>query len=391
MIGVPIARIRGIEIRVQVGWILVVAIVAALTIVQLDGSVPGLPPIATWVLGALAGIGFFGSTLVHDLAHALTARRRGVDVSSLVVSFFGGTTPLDPASREPGADLAIAASGPIASVVLGLALGGVAIGIATGQGDVVAAISQVFAVLGVLNLMLGLVNLAPAYPLDGGRIVRAAVWRRNGSEAGGWRAAAATGRLTGLLVVAAGLGIALNDQLTNGAMAALSGWFLILSSRAIRERIKVDALIGGLTVADVMEAGPTTVGPGLTVDTIAGQLLDTESPTTAVPVVEDSVVQGIIGVREIRRLRSGQWGATRVAAVMARPPRMAVVRPADALAAAVERLQRSGLDGLPVLDGTDLVGVLTRRAVGLAVRARSGKDQAPDPNAGRGGGRRAGG
>ena len=370
MIGVPIARIRGIEIRVQLGWVVVVALVAALAVTQIADAAPTLGGPLQWLLGTAVGVGFFLSAMLHDLAHGLTAKRRGVAVPALVVSFFGGTTPLDPASPEPSDDLAIAASGPLLSTAVGAILAVLAVVVGTSGPLFVLAVGQVLAVLAVLNLMLGLVNLVPSYPLDGGRIVRAIVWRRRGSERAGWSAAGAIGRLTGFVVVAIGLGVLFTGEATDGAMVALSGWFLVLSSRGIQERVKVEALIGEAIVADVMERDPVTIHPTLTVDTIASQLLDPDSTTTAVPVVEGSTVEGIIGVRQVRRLRASDWGSTRIGTVMGRPPRMPILAPGDSLLAAVEALQRSGFDGVPVLDGADLVGVLTRRAVGLAVNAR---------------------
>ncbi len=371
MIGVPIARIFGIEIRVQFGWVLVVALVAALAVIQVGTAVPSLPGPVQWVLGGAVGIAFFVSAMLHDLGHALMARRRGVTVDSILVSFFGGTTPADATAPAAGDDLAIAASGPLVSVALGIALAMVALGFDSLGSEIGVALGQIIVVLAVLNILIGLVNLIPAYPLDGGRIVRALAWRRSGTIKGGWSAAASTGRLSGLVALSIGGGLFLTGEITNGAMVALSGWFLILSSRAIRERQKVDTLIGDLLVSDAMERNPTTVQPGLTVDTLAGQLLDGETPTTSIPVMDGSSVVGMLGVREVRRLRRGAWGMTRVGDAMAKPPRMVELAPGAGLVEAVERLHRSGLDGLPVILDGALQGVLTRRSVGQVVRDRT--------------------
>lgn len=381
MIGVPVARILGIEVRLQLGWVLVVALVAALATVQVAEVDPTVQPVVQWLLGGVVAFGFFLSALAHDMSHALLARRRGVEVRSIVISFFGGATPLDPASPNPGDDLAIAVAGPAVSIALGaaLALGATTLGAAGGAALVVA---QVLAVLAVLNLILGLVNVIPAYPLDGGRIVRAFAWRRTGLERDGWRAAGATGRIVGTLVIFVGVAVILVGDVTNGAMLALSGWFLLLSSRAIRERVKVTDLIGELSVGDVMERDGPTVHPGLTVDTFAGQLLDGEVSTTAIPVLRDEEVIGILGVRQVRRLRRGDWATARVEDVMARPPRLPMLDPGEGLVGAVERLQRAGLDGLPVVEKGRLVGVLTRRSIGLAVQARTAVHGTPGAVAG---------
>jgi CBS domain-containing protein len=215
-----------------------------------------------------------------------------------------------------------------------------------------------------------LINLVPAYPLDGGRIVRDLAWRRTGSERTGWRAAYFTGRFTGLLVITIGILMLLPRGDVTGAMVALTGWFLILSANAVRDRVRLDDLVGGHTVSEAMEAEPATVHPGLTVDTFAAQLLDGASPVTAVPVVEGEEVVGLLGVGQVRRLLPRRWATTRVADVMARPPRLTFLAPGDALKGALERMQRTGLDGLPVLEDGRLAGVLTRHGIARFVQGR---------------------
>ena len=370
MIGVPIARLFGIEIRVQLGWIIVLALIAVLAVNELETVEPTLGDAGRWLVAGLVALGFFGSAVIHDLAHALVARRRGVEVPAIAVSFFGGSTPLDPSAPVARDELAAAVAGPAASIALAGVLGvvGLAAGsVGTAPLNLVAAL---MGVLVVLNLLLGGVNLVPAYPLDGGRIVRALIWLRTGSERSGWISAAATGRLAGILGVVVGLAVAILGPTTTGAMIALSGWFLFLSARTISDRLRVESMIGGLHVEDAMEQTPITVQPGLTVDTLAGQLLDGESTMTAVPVVENDRVVGMLGVREIRRLRPNKWATTRVEEVMVKPPRLPIVAGKDTLIAALERLQRAGLDGIPVLDGEALIGVLTRRSVGQLLHER---------------------
>lgn len=372
MNGVPIARIGGIEVRVQLGWILVVAMVAALAVGRIGTTVPSVALPIQWLLGGIVGVAFFLSAMVHDLAHAIVASRRGIEVPSVVVSFFGGTSPTDPTSDVPGDELAIAISGPIVSILVGLALAPVALAVHGIGSDLGQAAGEIVADVSFVNLLIGLVNVVPAYPLDGGRIVRAIAWRQSKSVTRGSTVAAITGRVFGLGVIAVGALVFALGEITTGAMIALIGWFLVLSSRAIRERMKVDALIGGVTIGDAMERDPATVHPGLTVDTMAGQLLDPESETTAVPVVENDAVVGVVGVREIRRLRRAAWATSRVADIMVKPPRLALLGPDQELVEGLDRLQGSGLDGVPVVDDGRLVGILTRRAIGAAVRDKTG-------------------
>ncbi len=377
--GIPIARLFGIEIRVQFSWAVVLALVAVIAIGQLKEVEPGLSDAVAVLLGGVVALGFFVSSVWHDLAHALVARRRGVEVKSIGVSFFGGATPLDPGSTKPGDDAAIAISGPIASLVLGgLFFALMAVAIAAGG---FTAAAGVLAVLGFLNIVLGLVNLVPAYPLDGGRIVRDLAWRRTGSERSGWRAAARTGRLTGLVVIGVGITVLVGRGDMTGAMIAITGWFLVLSANSVRDRVRLDDLVGGHLVSDAMDADPLTVTPNLTVDTFAAQLLDGETPVYAVPVIENEAIVGLLGVAQVRRIRRSEWANTRVEDVMAKPPKLTFLAPTDPLKQGLERIFHAGLDGLPVLDDGRLLGMLTKRGIGRFIGERSAGLKGPVPPA----------
>jgi Zn-dependent proteases len=376
LMGIPIARIFGIEIRVQVGWAFVLALVAVIAVGQLTSVDPQLEQVTAWILGGIVAFGFFLSSVSHDLAHALVARRRGIDVRSIAVSFFGGATPLDPSSPDPGDDAAIAASGPLASIAIGGVLFALMLG-AISLGERFNEAAGVLAVLVFLNMVLGFVNLVPAYPLDGGRIVRDLTWRKSGSEQAGWRAASRTGRITGWLIVAIGIAYLIVVGDMTGAMIALTGWFLVLSSNTVRDRVRLDELVGDHLVREAMEETTTTLSPGLTVDTFAAQLLNGESPVSAVPVTRGDQIIGLLGASQLRRMRRGQWATTRVEDVMATPPKLTFLAPTDSLRRGLERIHRAGLDGLPVLDDDRLVGVLTRRGIGRFVAERSARLKAP--------------
>ncbi|HJW22203.1 MAG TPA: site-2 protease family protein [Candidatus Limnocylindrales bacterium] len=377
MIGVPVARVLGIEIRVQLGWVFVLALIGVLAVDEIQAVATDIEPALAWFLGGVVAAGFFLSSAIHDLVHAIVARRRGIAVPAIAVSFFGGATPLDPTAPAARDDLAIALAGPLASLgVAGacaiLGAGAAAIG---GDGRLVATI---LAALLVLNLLLGTVNLVPAYPLDGGRVIRALAWARSGSERTGWRTAATSGRVSGLVAVGLGFVLIALGGTWNGAMLALAGWFLILSARTIGDRVRVDELIGGLTVGDAMEPATVTVHRSLTLDTFAGQLLDGTSPMVAVPVVEDDLVVGLVGVRQVRGVRQNRWPTTRVEDVMVQPPRLVLLKPEDDLAASVAAIGRAVVDGLPVVDaGGRLVGLLTRTGLRSVVAGRLGRAGTP--------------
>ena len=372
MIGVPVARVLGIEIRVQLGWVLVLALIGALAVDQIQTASTGMEPAIAWLLGGLVAAGFFLSSAIHDLVHALVARSRGIAVPAIAVSFFGGSTPLDPTATTARDDLAIALSGPAASLAIAGVCAVLGAGAAAVGGDL-TTIATILAAMLVLNLLLGGVNLVPAYPLDGGRVVRAIAWARSGSERTGWRVAATSGRVTGLVAIGAGFILLAYGGTWNGVMVALSGWFLILSARSIRERVRLDELLGGLHVRDAMEEATVTVHRSLSIDTFADQLVSGTASMVVVPVVEDDAVVGIVGLRQVRGLRRDRWPTTRVQDVMVAPPRLVLLSPDADLTSSVGTIGQANVDGLPVVDGQGrLLGLLTRRGLRTFIGARIG-------------------
>lgn len=370
--GLPIARILGIEVRLQLGWVIVIALVAVIAEGQVAILEPTAEPAIRWLVGGVVAFGFLCSAVLHDLAHAVVARRAGIATTVVAVSFFGGATPLDPASDEAGPELRIAVAGPVASLAAAAVLTGLALVFGTIGGTALELAGAILIVLAVLNGILGGVNLIPGYPLDGGRIVRAAAWLRSGDVRRGWMVAAVTGRLSGFIVIAGGLAIAVNGDLTNGAMIGLCGWFLVLSARTIADRTKVEALIGDLRVRDVMEVDGPTVTGSLTVDTFAAQLLGGEDRRTAIAVLDDGALVGVIGIRQVERIGQKARATTKVEAAMVPLARLPRVSVDESLARAAERLTRSGVDGLPVFDGDAYAGLLTRYGVGRIIHERGG-------------------
>lgn len=371
MNGLPIARIAGIEIRVHVSWVIIIGLVAALGMTQIQVLAPSIGDPLRMVLALSVGVGFFLSALVHDLGHAFAARRRGVAVPVLFVSFFGGTTPLDPEARDGRSEIVIALTGPLTSIALGGSLTFIATGLDAIGGPIAGPLSVVSLVLGALNLLVGVANLIPAYPLDGGRVVRGIGWWRTGSELRGTMLAAAIGRILGWIIVGGGLAIALSGQMSNGILVAVSGWFLAMTARSLREQSQLQVLLEGVRIDEYVERDVARIAPGLTVDTFAAGLLEEGTPSAAA-IVGPAGLLGVLGSGQIRRLRRGRWATTRAEELMASVARMPPLELGGPIWPAVVRLRKSGLDGIAVVDASGLIGLFTRASVGRALRARQG-------------------
>jgi Zn-dependent protease/CBS domain-containing protein len=363
---VPIARLAGFEIRLHVSWIVVLAVITATVGSRIDSLDPGAEPLVRWLIGAGVAGAFLASALAHELGHAVVARRMGVTGGPVVVYFFGGAATAVLETRRPRDEATVALAGPLVSLVLGgaaLAFAGI---VGPVGGSPAAILAQIALVVGILDLVLGGVNLVPGYPLDGGRVVRALAWARSGDPVAGLLAAARTGRWLGMGLAAIGTGLILAVDSTDGLMLALCGWLLISTGRAVERTAGVERLLEGIRVGEIMEPEVTRVPAGLTLDTFADQVVD--GPEGAVSVVRGSDFVGMLGIRQIRRVGRSKWSQTHAGDIMTGTDALPTIDPDTTVRAALEHLTRTGLDGLPVMvDGT-IGGVVTRRAVADAIR-----------------------
>lgn len=372
MSGLPVARLFGIEIRLALSWVFVIAIVTVTIGGQLRAIQPEAPELLAWVIGGMASLGFLVATVAHELAHALVARRVGLDVPVISVHFIGGPAVVDVRAPTPRGEAAVALAGPLVSLAIGGGAVLIAFAVAAfGLNSVVAElIADVAFLVGSLCLVLAAVSIIPAYPLDGGRLVRAIAWARTGSDRRGAKAAGTVGRGIGWILIGSGLAVILVGEAGNGVMIALIGWFLGASSRSVDRWLLLDALVSGVRVDEAMEPELDTIGPQLTLDTFGSQVLDgTLGPV--LPVVRDDVLLGMIGSGQLRSVPQRDWPSTRTADVMIDAAELPSLRPDETLADGLERLRTSQLEGLPVLDGTKIRGMLTRRSIAVTLRARA--------------------
>jgi Zn-dependent protease/predicted transcriptional regulator len=366
MNAVPVARLFGFEIRVHVSWAIILAVIAVTAETRVTEIAPGAGPVGSWVVGGIIAAAFLLSALAHELGHALAARRAGLTGGPVIVYFFGGAASTRLETTRPRDEVIVALAGPLVSLAAAAVLLVVAlVGELAGEGPV-QAVGRVAFVIAVLNLLLGTVNLLPAFPLDGGRIVRGLAWARTSDPGRALRIAASTGRYIGILFATGGIVSILVIDTLDGLMLAVCGWFIVSSAGVVERSADIDATLEGISVADVMDHDVTGVPPGLTLDTFADQILDSASPAS-VPVLRGPDLLGMVGAKQVRRVRRDRWADTRAEDLMVSGDALPSVEPETSLRDALDRLHRSGLDGLPVLDDGTLTGIVTRRAVATAI------------------------
>ena len=368
--GVPVARIFGLEIRIHLVWVLILAVIAVVASTEAGTLHPEWNSETRWIIGLLAAFAFLGSVLVHELAHGLAARRLGLPAGPITLLFFGGGSSVDQAAGNARDEAWIAAAGPLTSLVIGVALAGSAL---LAESNPPLWVQGAF-LFGVLNLTLAVLHLVPAYPLDGGRILRALVWAYTGDERRGSKAAVLVGRATGYVLIGFGLAVSLLGDPLNSVLLVVSGWFLGSAARGLDRRAAVEDLLEGLRVDEVMERDTPSVAPQLTLDTFAGQYIDRPDASSLAVMRGDSLL-GLIGVSELRRIARRRWPTTRAEQVMVAAPALPVLAPELPMRNGLEELRRTGLDGLPVSRGAELLGILTRRSVVAAIQRRAGEQE----------------
>lgn len=365
--GIPVARVLGIEIRISLAWVALLAIVLIIGAQQAAAVAPGLAPVGQWAVGVAVALAFLVSVLAHELAHAVTARRRGVDPGPVVLGFVGGLAPLEIKAERPRDEVAIAVAGPALS--LALALVALAASAAVpGEGSA-AALGSGLLVVGGLNLALACLSALPGIPLDGGRVVRAVAWARSGDPDRASAVAALVGRTAGWALAGIGIVISLAVRPIEGLMVLSLGWFLSSGARTVERRLGMARLLRGVPVGSVMERDVPQLAATLTLDTFADRFAGPDALASA-PVVDDATPLGVVGAGRLRRIARRAWATTRAADVMSAPPGAPFLAPDDRLWEALEILQRTGLDGLAVVEDGRVAGMLTRRAAADAIRAR---------------------
>ena len=379
MSAIPIARLFGFEIRVHVSWTVILAIIAVSVVTRIDEVASGTDTPTRWLVGGVVAAAFLLSALAHELGHAIAARRAGMPGGPVVVYFFGSAASVGLDARRPRDEIVSALAGPLVSLVIGVAFMAVAgVGLSAGSGPLFD-IGRIALVVGGLNLVLGGVNLLPGFPLDGGRVVRGIGWARTGDPAAGLRLAARSGRVLGIALAAGGILLILvvADSI-DGLMLALCGWFIVSSAHAVERSAEIDAVLGGLRVGDVMDHDVTGLPPGLTLDTFADQIL-AEGSADSLPVTRDGRLLGMVSSRQVKGVPRARWADTRAEDLMVKTDALPEVGPDTTLQVALDQLRRSGLDGLPVFDAGVMLGIVTRRAVALAIRDRLHPGQPANP------------
>jgi Zn-dependent protease len=378
--SVKLFDLFGFEIKIDASWLLIAALIVwSLSSGYFPQVLPDLTPTAYLVLSVVAMLGLFASLILHELAHSLVARHYGLGIGGITLFLFGGVAELVDEPKSAASEFWIAIAGPAMSFVLSALFGMAAL--ATGGEGLVGVL---LGYLASINLILAVFNLLPAFPLDGGRVLRAWLWQRSGDMMEATRKASGAGTVLALMLMALGLFSALSGGGIGGAWLVLIGFFVLNASRGTYQRLLLQDSLRGRRVAELMTADPWTAAPDTTLAEVADGIMLAHA-VSFVPVVERGVVVGYLDASLMRTVPRDDWGATTVGAVMAPVDESCLVAPRTTAEEALNRLAEGPHRKLIVVEGRQLRGVLSLRDLmgHIAVVQALGGGAKPGAQAGR--------
>ena len=356
--GISLGRVLGIPIVLDYSWFLIFALVAwTLASGYFPSEFKNWPTAEYWLVGIATAIVFFLSVVLHELGHSVAAQHYGIPVSSIKLFVFGGVSQIETEPPSARVEFLMAVVGPLVSFVLAGVFAGLGVAFAS-----VAALLALAKYLAYINGALGLFNLVPGFPLDGGRVFRAVVWGLTNSLRRATVIAANLGRFIGFLFILFGVYQVFTGNFVNGLWIGFIGWFLESAAMSQVQQQKLQDLLAGRRVSQAMSTNYTSVLPDTTIQTLVDRHFLGNGQRSFV-VEEGDKVAGLLTLRDIKELPRAEWPATTAAQAMIPLAQVRRILPNEELWAAIEEMNHDGVNQLPVMTDGHIEGMLRREDI----------------------------
>ncbi|HEV8353643.1 MAG TPA: site-2 protease family protein [bacterium] len=359
-----IARILGIPIEVHYTWLIVFGLVVwSLAVGYFPTVGPNLGMTTVIVLSVSATLLFFAALLLHELAHSYVAIREGLSVRRITLFIFGGVAQMAKEPSTAGGEFRMAIAGPLVSIAIGV-ISWVLSRLA-GEGPV----GLLFRYLGFINLVVAVFNLIPAFPLDGGRVLRSSIWYFSGDLTRATLTATSVGQGFAYLLIGLGVLQVVAGRAGNGIWMMFIGWFLLQAAQSGYQQVLIRRALRGLKVRDVVREDAGTVPSDITLATFVHDYL-LPSPDSEFVVVDDGRLRGLISLEDVKKVSRERWGQVTVADAMVPESECPTVSATQNAYDAFMTVAASPTGQAVVKDGSRLVGAVTRRDLLARLRNR---------------------
>ncbi|HEY6330031.1 MAG TPA: site-2 protease family protein [Blastocatellia bacterium] len=374
--GLKLFRIFGIEITIDWSWIFIFLLVSwSLAAGWFPQIHPDWSPELNWGVAITAALLFFVSVLAHELAHSLVAKSKGLPVKNITLFLFGGVSNIEREPQSAGIELVMAIVGPLTSIGIGviiLLIVGARANLFTGTPETLKNLDPVttlLAWLGPVNLIVGVFNMIPGFPLDGGRVLRSILWITTRDLQRATRWASWVGQTIAWLFIVGGISMVFGTTLplfgtgvVSGLWLAFIGWFLNNAAAASYQQVLLHNVLEGVPVTRLMRQNVPTVPPDEKVgDLVHDWLINTDE--RAFPVIEADRLAGLVCLEDVRKLPKDQWDTVSIQQIMTPVDKLLTLGPTDDAAEAMTKLSSKDVRQLPVVDGGRLLGLLRRRDI----------------------------
>jgi Zn-dependent protease len=368
---IRLGRIAGISIGLHYSWFIIAFLITLSLIGRFSAVTPKWSSATVWSAAIVTGLLFFVALLLHELAHSLLAKSRGLRVRAITLFALGGVSQIESEAPDAKSEFWIAIVGPLASLVIGI----VCLLLARSTGWILNSeprtpISAVLVWLGYINLMLAAFNLVPGYPLDGGRVLRALIWWNTHSIDRSTRIAARVGQVVAFLFIFLGLYQFFLGKNFGGLWLAFIGWFLLDASRSSYAQVEITEGIRDRRVSDIMDRDFSAVEAHLSLQDFVHRYL-LASGRRCFVVVQNNNLAGLITTKEVTGVERDRWPQTSVQSVMRPLSQLRTVMPDTPAIRALEIMSREDINQLPVVSDGQLVGFFSRSSVMGFLRNRA--------------------
>lgn len=367
-LSVKLGRIMGIPVRIHYTmWFVFILIAWSLAYGYMPSQYPGLGVATYWAIGIASAVILFGSVLIHELSHSYIAKKNGLPIGRITLFFFGGVSEMTEEPQDPGLEVRMAAAGPLMSFLIAAVLG-----FLWYLGDIAKAPVAVTATLGygaLINAVLGAFNLLPAFPLDGGRVLRGSIWKRSKNLLGATKTATRVSEGISLLMMLGGFVSIIFGNFVNGIWIIFLGWFIRSGAETSLKQTLVGETLSGVTVGDIMTRDVLTVPSNITVQQLVSEYFLVHRHG-GYPVVEDGQVLGIVTMHCVRSVPKERRETATVREAMIPCEQAVTVKPTVSALEALNIMARRNVGRLLVLDGPRLLGIVSRGDLMRTIRTR---------------------